>query len=179
MVEMRKPEGTSRQAKNDALFRRACELWEHQEWRAAFRGFLNAAKRGDRDSQLNLGYCYDTGNGTRRNLSAALYWYKRAYRRRDGSAANNIGTIWRDRRNPKRALYWFRRAVKLGDEGAYLEIAKLYLQTWHDPEKAISCLKRVCRSQKESEATVEEALRLLKLTRSAFKRSWIKATIAG
>ncbi|HZD93024.1 MAG TPA: tetratricopeptide repeat protein, partial [Candidatus Sulfotelmatobacter sp.] len=86
--------------------------------------FLKAAKNGDQSSQLNVGYCYDTGKGVKRNVLAALYWYRLAYRRGHASAAVNIGTVWRDRLKPKKALYWFQRAVQLGDEGANLEIAK-------------------------------------------------------
>jgi len=169
----------TRKAHNDALFKRADQHSDRGEFRAAFRLFLAAAKAGDKGSQLNVGYCYDTGKGVKQNTPAALYWYRRAYRRGDSCAANNIGTIWRDRQNPNRALYWFRRALKLGDEGAYLEIAKLYLQGWHNPHKAIPYLERVSRSQQESEATIEEAQRLLKLTRHALQRSRKKSTIAS
>jgi TPR repeat protein len=169
----------SRKASNDALFRRADQLSDRGEFLSAFRLFLAAAKAGDKGSQLNVGYCYDTGKGVKPNAPAALYWYRRAYRRGDSCAATNIGTIWRDRQNPTRALYWFRRAVQLGDEGASLDIAKLYLQSWHNPRKAIPYLERVSRSQQESEATIEESQRLLKLTRHALQRSRKKSTIAS
>jgi len=91
-----------------------------------------------------------------------MYWYKRAYRRGDGSAANNIGTIWRDEHKPKRALYWFRRAVDLGNDGANVEIAKFYLGE-RDTARAIRHLEIALKSDRLAEVEEEEARRLLKL----------------
>jgi TPR repeat protein len=162
----------SRKARNEALFVRADQHSDRGEWRSAFRLFLAAAKAGDLGSQLNLGYCYDTGKGVRQNVIKALYWYRRAYLRGYSSAATNIGTIWRDRQKPERALYWFRRAVQMGDEGANLAIGK-------DHREAVRYLELVCRSEQESEATIEEAQRLLKLTRRAVSRAQKISTFAS
>jgi TPR repeat protein len=130
--------------------------------RSAFRISLAAAKAGDAASQLAVGYCYDEGKGVLPNRSAALYWYGRAYRHGDASAANNIGTIWRDRGDSERALSWFRRAVKLGNDESNLEIAKYYLHGKRNPKKAIIHLEKVRRSEMVSEASAEEAKRLLR-----------------
>ncbi|MGB0035633.1 MAG: tetratricopeptide repeat protein [Candidatus Acidiferrales bacterium] len=152
----------TRKSKAKSLFLRADKKWDRGELRSAFQLFLAAAKAGDKGSQVNVGYFYDSGLGTRRNRTAALYWYKRAYRRGMASAANNIGTIWRDEKKPRRALLWFRRAVELGDDGGYLEIAKLCLQNERNPSKAVKYLKRVCQSDRVSEGETEAAKRLLK-----------------
>lgn len=146
---------------------RADQHSDRGEWRSAFRLFLAAAKAGDLGSQLNVGHCYDTGKGVRQNAVKALSWYRRAYLRGYSCAATNIGTIWRDRQKPERALYWFRRAVQMGDEGANFEIAKLFLATGKDHREAVRYLELVCRSEQESEATIEEAQRLLKVTQRA------------
>lgn len=143
------------------LFLRADELWDRGEYGPALRLFLAAAKAGDLGAQINVGYCYDNGIGVAPDRSKALYWYKRAYRRGDASAANNIGTIWRDEQNSRRALYWFQKAVRLGGEGANLEIAKHYLRECN-PEKASRFLDKVCKSQRVSQAEAEEARSLLK-----------------
>lgn len=156
---------TSSRAGNDeadTLFLRADHAWNQGNLRIAFRKFLKAAKDGNRAAKLNVGYFYDKGLGMRRNLTAALYWYKRAYRAGDASAATNIGTIWRDERNAKRALTWFQRAVRLGDHGANLEIAKLFLRNNGEARKAIVYLKRVSDSDCVSEYEIQEAKRLLR-----------------
>ena len=152
----------NRKSLTNDLFFRADRLSDQGQHRKAFRLFLSGAKAGDDSAQLNVGYCYDCGVGTRRNRSAAMYWYKRAYRRGDGSAANNIGTIWRDEHKPKRALYWFRRAVDLGNDGANVEIAKFYLGE-RDTARAIRHLEIALKSDRLAEVEEEEARRLLKL----------------
>jgi TPR repeat protein len=152
----------SRRSKSEALFFRADKKWDNGNLHAAFRLFLASAKAGDKGAQLNVGNCYASGSGTRRSEAAALYWYKRAYRHGDASAANNIGTVWRDKGKPQRALRWFQRAVKLGNEDSNLDIAKHYLLNTQDPQNAIPYLEKVCQSDRVTEASAEEAKRLLK-----------------
>jgi len=153
------------------MFVRADKMSDRGQLRDAFRLFLAAAKAGDKASQLNVGCFYDEGKGVRRNRSAALYWYKRAYRRGDASAANNIGTIWRDENNSQRALSWFRRAVKLGSDDSNLEIAKHYLQNERDLGRAVPYLNKVCRSDRVTEDSAEEAKQLLQETMRRLKES--------
>src|SRR5579864_5798565 len=132
-----------RKSKTDELFTRADKLADEGNIKSAFRLFLAAAKAGDSSCQINLGNFYDQGTGVRRNRSAAMYWYKRAYRRGEPCAAHNIGVIWRNEKKHSRALEWFKKAVKLGDDEANLEIAKHYLELEHNPERAIPHLRKV------------------------------------
>jgi hypothetical protein len=122
---------------------------------------LAAAKLGDTGAQTNVGNYYDDGKGVRRNRAAALYWYKRAYRRGVSSAAHNIGVLWRNEGKLKRAVYWFSRAVDLGDDESNLDIGKHFLHNEKNPRKAISYLRRVTPSGWVSEAGLEEAALLL------------------
>ncbi len=84
-----------------------------------------------------VGQFYQYGDGVRADKRAALFWYRRAARSGEDSAANNIGCILRDRGKFSQAMHWFQRAVKFGDADANLEIcirkgdlrkARLYLQ---------------------------------------------------
>ena len=125
---------------------------------------LEAAEMGDIGAQLNVGYMFDTGTGTRRDRDAAVRWYKKAYRRGDSSAAHNIGTIYRDEKQSKRAFYWFNRAIALnrGDDGdASVEIANLYLNLLKDEGTAIIHLKRATRSKFITENSLRTAKRIL------------------
>ena len=155
------------------LWTRAEKLSESGDHKAAFRLMLKAAKLGELGAQTNVGYMYDTGSGVRHNQASALKWYKRAYRRGEVCAANNIGTIWRDEKNFKKALYWFRRVIALrkGDDGdAELEIGKLYLRN-NNIRLATYHLKRVLKSRNVTEAGQEEAEKCL----SQISRSTTKA----
>jgi len=155
----------TRKSKAEKLFKRADEQWEASNLRSAFRLMLAAAKMGDSGAQVNVGYMYDNGVGIKHNRQAALYWYRRAYRRGCSAAANNIGTIFRDEGDFDRALRWFQLAGKLsgGDDGdADLEIAKLYLKNSRDIPKAVRYLKRVCRSKYVTQDSLEQARRSLR-----------------
>jgi TPR repeat protein len=170
MVNLDRQSKLHRKPDTDVLFIRAAKHEENGDLRSAFRLYLAGAKAGDTGCQLNVGNFYDAGTGVRRNRSAALYWYKRAYRRGVSSAASNIGIMRRNENNPKRALKWFQRAVRLGDDEANLEIAKHYLRNEGNRRKAIHHLEKVCRSNRVTEAAVKEATKLLKQIRSQLKR---------
>lgn len=161
----------SPKSKVDGLFIRANKQEEAGNSKAAFRLYLAAAKAGDTSCQINVGNLYDAGSGVRRNRSAAMYWYKRAYRRGDACAAHNIGVMWRNDGNYRRALNWFKRAVRLGDDEANLEIAKHYLQVEVNSLKAIPHLEKVCAANRVTEAGLEEARTLLRRARKSVKHS--------
>jgi TPR repeat protein len=59
------------------------KLWRKGARKVTADLFLAGAKCGDRSCQLNAGYFRVRGIGVRRNSSAALTWYKRAYRQDD------------------------------------------------------------------------------------------------
>ncbi len=143
-------------------FSEASQFWEAGDLKAALRLFLENAKAGDVASQLNIGYFYDRGLGVRRNTRLALQWYRRAYQNGDASAANNIGTIYRDRGNRRRALEWFLRAFRSGNVDSSLEIAKLYLAIRGRHRDAKAYLRIVIRSNQVTAASAEEAHTLLR-----------------
>jgi TPR repeat protein len=171
MSKSQRPSKPSQKSKAEELFIRAEQQEAKGKLRSAFSLYLAGAKAGESGCQLNVGNYYDDGTGVRRNRKAALYWYKRAYRRGMASAAHNIGIVWRNDNNPKRALKWFQKAVRLGDDEANLEIAKYHLQRQHNPAKAIRHLEKVLRSNWVSEAGLEEARKLIKQAKKETKRS--------
>jgi|SRR6267154_2747949 len=156
-------------SKADDLFIRANKHEENGEKRFAFRLMLAAARLGDRGAQVNVGNYYDAAHGVRRNRSAALYWYKRAYRHGDSSAAHNIAILWRNEGQFRRALAWFFRSVKLGDEESNLDIGKHFLHNDKNPRKAISYFERVTPEKWVSEAAAEEAKQLLREAKKLLK----------
>jgi TPR repeat protein len=163
MVQPKRRKRGPQDAKLEDLFERASRKWDEGEVIAAFRLFLAAAKLGDTSSQINLGYFYAHGIGVKANRELALYWYRRAYRRGERCAANNIGVVFRDEQKLKQALKWFERAVSLGDGDANLEIAKIYLCA-KERDKATHFLKETLKADPDdvTEGSLEEAERLLK-----------------
>jgi TPR repeat protein len=169
---MRTTETTSNESirmRTTSLLKRAHQQWESNHLLSAFRLFLAAAKLGEVTAQLNLGYFYDIGLGIAKNRNKALEWYERAYHQGHGSAASNIGTIFRDEGDDGEALKWFRRAVKRHDAEANLEIAKLYLRRENQDAKALpylnALLMKAGQRPSVSVAAAAEAQRLLNVTR--------------
>ena len=158
------PSATNK-AKAERLWIRAEEHRELGKLRSSFRFMLAAAKLGNASAQINVGNYYDDGQGVRRDRSAALYWYKRAYKHGYSSAAHNIGVVLRNEGKFKRTLYWFSRAVKMGDEESNLDIGKYYLYNEKNYRKAILYLKRVRPSGWVTEAGANEAAQLLRKAR--------------
>jgi len=154
------------------LFQRADKEWEAGRLKSAFRLFLTCAKAGDSGCQVNLGTFYRDGIGMKPNRDRALYWYRRAYRNGERTAASNVGVLYRDERKLKQALAWFERA-KDGD--ADLAIALMYLQE-NDRTNAIHYLERTCKAECVTEASRDEAQQLLKRLLRQIGRAGKKAT---
>ena len=153
--------GAARHMDLEKKFNEADALLDAGHHREAFRLFHEAARAGHRASWLNLGYCFDAGRGVRRSRERALFWYRKAASKGDGSGANNIGTVYRDEGRPRLAARWFRKAVLLGATDSLLDLAKLYLGPLDDLAKARSALTRVARAKNVSEDTREQAEALL------------------
>jgi TPR repeat protein len=139
----------------------ASQYWDRGDTRRAFILFRRLAQRGDAGAQLNVGYCFDQGIAVRRNITKAMYWYRRAHANGQLGAATNIGTVFRDRDQVRRAILWFERALKAGDDFAALEIAKIYLKSDAQRERAYKYLKIVSESDSVSTGDQEAARTLL------------------
>jgi len=146
----------------NSLYQRGEEEWRRGRMWHAFRLLLAAAKLGMAPAFGTVAQFYDRGEGVKADEAAALYWYRKAYRNGEASAANNIGCIWRDRRQLKRAAQWFERAVKLGDADANLNIAKLYLAEKGAVTRAVRFLRKLQDSRTATEGGRQEARRLLR-----------------
>jgi TPR repeat protein len=152
----------------DDRYNQACVLWDKRRLKEAFRLFLSAAEDGDLGAQLNIGYFYDYGLGTKKDSDEALRWYRRAHRRGHSSATLNIGTVYRDRGDTKRALQWFERALARGNDGSALDIGKVHLAEGN-LKVAAQYFERVRKSQNVSEDTRNDASELLKQIRQSLK----------
>lgn len=129
----------------------------------AFRSFLAAAKLGDEEAQVAVGYAYAYGICRKANVDEALRWWKRAYRQGSWDAAFNLGMFFRDAKQWANALKWFGRAVRAGDEDGLIEIAKIHLRYAGDRAAGLRYLKlAVAAKDKLTEPARLETERLLK-----------------
>ncbi len=133
----------------------------------AFLSFLRAAKLGDEEAQVSVGYAYAYGIVRRENVDEALRWWKRAYRQGSWAAAFNLGMFFRDAKQWPKALKWFERAIHAGDDDGLIEIAKIHLRYAGNRAAGLRYLKRAVNAKNRlTEPARLETERLLKEQRA-------------
>ena len=129
----------------------------------AFLSFLSAAKLGDEEAQVAVGYAYAYGISRKSNENEALRWWKRAYRRGSWAAAFNLGMFFREGKQWTKALKWFDRAVQAGDDDGLIEIAKIHLRYAGDRAAGLRYLRLALAANDElTEPARLETKRLLR-----------------
>jgi TPR repeat protein len=118
-------------------------LWLRGRHTAAFRLLLAAARRRDATIYLNLGYAYDMGLGVRRSKRKALRWYRAALEASPGSAAHNIGTVYRDQGKLIAAARWIQKSIAYGNSGSHLDYGQLLLAGPGQPTEALAHFSQV------------------------------------
>ena len=147
---------------SEKRFARACWLWEHGKAREAFRLFSDLAREGHDRARLDLALFYWQGIGTRRNRRRAIELYRELAQAHDPFGATALATIYRDSGKRRMAERWFKKGVSWGDDGALLQLAKMYAERESDRGNAIKALRQVLQPQRTlSEAEEQEAKDLL------------------
>jgi len=110
----------------------------------AFDWWLLAAKSGDALAQYLVGFCYESGIGTKRNMSQALRWYLLASESSLLEAQISLGFIYEEGIgvdvNKIEAYKWFKMAADQGDAIAKFHLASLCedsASVFYDLKKAI------------------------------------------
>jgi len=107
-----------------ALLHLAMKLEESGEYEAAFKIYLEQARKGNALSQDAVATCYSLGEGVTKDDGRALYWYKRAWKGgADTSVCMNIASVYAEMRNFRQVQFWLQKAVALGDGDAALDLA--------------------------------------------------------
>jgi TPR repeat protein len=116
-----------RARKADQLWRRGSAAEDRGQIGEAIRLYRAGAKLGDASAQLNLGNLLDDYAKPRRP-EEAIYWYKRAIRAGNYTAAYNLAIHYRNNGQSRWHLYWLRVASKMGDPDAPNEARALERQ---------------------------------------------------
>jgi TPR repeat protein len=158
-----KSTGTPIREEAERLRRRGQKQSNRGAGSKAFLSLLAAAKLGDEEAQVSVGYDYAYGITGKVNVDEALRWWKRAYKQGSWAAAFNLGMYFRDAKQWAKAVKWFERAVHAGDEDGLIEIAKIHLRYAGDRAEGLRYLKiAVAAKGKLTEPAGLETARLLK-----------------
>ena len=88
----------------------------------AFSWYKRAAELGNVGAQVNLGYMYMMGEGTKQDYKQAFIWTKIAAGLGDVDGQCNLGVLYAEglgvEKDEKQAIYWFQKAADGGNEQA-------------------------------------------------------------
>lgn len=143
------------------LFLKGDELYENGNFEEAFSAFLMAAEQGDTSCMTRVASMYTCGEGVSCDFDKAIEWELKAIEGGETSALVNLGISYRMKGNLKKARYWFEKAIEAGDGCGALELAKLYMVTPKESERAGSYLCLAIANNNMCEADIEEAQELL------------------
>ncbi len=126
--------------------------------------FQHGADLGDDGCWVSLGLMFDLGRGVTVDKQQAMRCYRKAWRRRNEAAANNIAILYREIGKHRTMFSWFLRGATTGDGGAYIEMAKCYrdgIGVRKSPEAVVRCLAAALSHPPLSEYEFEEAQTML------------------
>ena len=89
--------------------------------------------------ELLRAYSYDLGEGVKKNVAKAIFWYLKAAKKNSPLAYYNLGQIYSEQKQHVRAVKWWRKSAELGETKALCNLGVateegMGLKT--DPKKA-------------------------------------------
>ena len=121
--------GMSVSAGAKANFDVASELYQQQNYVAAFEAFEALAEQGDPKAQTVTALMYKFGEGVEQDYAAAFYWYRKAAEQDYAAAQFHTGSMLADglgtAADREAAIDWLNRATKNGFERAIDKLAEL------------------------------------------------------
>ena len=96
----------------------------------AFECFLSSSIDGYAPAMNWLGYCYEYGKGTKKNLDSAFGWYEKAANANVANAIYHLGRLYYDgkgvQQDYNKAFGLFKKACDLRESNAYEYLADCY-----------------------------------------------------
>lgn len=106
------------------------EHYRKSQYIDAINWYKKAARLGNTDAQTNLGFCYHTGKGCRRNIPEAMKWYQMAADKGNAYAQANLGLCYAYESDVSRdwvkAVELFQKAAEQGHAGAQRHLGICY-----------------------------------------------------
>ena len=108
-----------------------------------FHQLVVDAKKGDVDSQFDLGVEYLSSKYIEKNPQKALAWFKIAAQHGDAEAMYNVGSLLHSNNDLgidiKQAIYWYKKAADKGYPKAAFNLSMIYLnnEKYYDSKEYI------------------------------------------
>ena len=144
--------------------RLANRSYDRGEYEKALAAFLHLAERGYIHCQRFVGWMYETGTGTAKDLEKAKYWLKLAADRNDAHSQYLLGLIhWRARQDDL-AFEFFEKCASQGYGPGLYRLAICYSLgrgASKNEDKTLALLEEASRKE-NLRARIEYAKRLMK-----------------
>jgi TPR repeat protein len=131
--------------------------FEDERYDDAFNQYSELAQSGDPKAQFFLGFMYEIGHGTGKNIAEALRWYQSGATQDDHHCQRRLGWILAygdDVHDAAKAKHWYGKAAESGDPECEFDFAE-FLALQNDMEAALPWY--------EKSANQGDALALLRL----------------
>jgi TPR repeat protein len=100
-------------------------LISEQQQAKYFEDTKAKAENGDANAQVNLGFCYASGKGIKKNFVEAVKWYRKAAEQTNAYAQYNLGVCYENGEGVEKeiveAAKWYRKAAE--QNAAYAQYA--------------------------------------------------------
>jgi TPR repeat protein len=115
---------------SDPLFTKATQLYEAQEYPAAFQEMQRLANSGNKQAIYNLGYMTQLGQGTAKDDKKALQYYQDASSKGYGPASFSLAQAYHKgilglAKNPQKYKEYLEKASVQGSDEATVEFADI------------------------------------------------------
>ena len=100
--------------------------FEQHDYTSALSKWAPQAAEGDMDAQFNLGYLYENGLGTTRNIKAAKHWYALSARQGSAVAQHSLATLHHDSKEYVTAVNWYTLSAEQGLAEAQADLGASY-----------------------------------------------------
>ena len=112
------------------ISRKASRQYHAGNFAEAFKLFLDAAQKGDMQSQSFVGQMYNEGKGVAKDQKSAREWYTQAARQEYPLAQNNLAVMLSKgeggKKDLKEAVKWLAKAAEHGDSVAQNNLGNKY-----------------------------------------------------
>ena len=78
---------------SDDDFEHACDVFEREDYKTAYKLFLSLAGKGEADAQLILGNMFEDGLGVKQDYKKAIKWYRLAVKQGHGTAQDRKSVV--------------------------------------------------------------------------------------
>lgn len=147
----------------EKLYQEGKQLYDAENYTAAFPKLKAAAEKGHKKAQYRLGRCYDKGRGTKEDDKQAVAWYEKSAKQDYAKAVYQLGKCYKDgegvEKDKKRAFQLFLQAAKQENADGQYAVGKAYFKgkgVAADKAQAKKWLLRAVRNEKGGKEILQD-----------------------